>query len=252
VITDGQCVPYACCADSQCGNGQTCVNHVCSGGGGGQPVCTVPSCCKQDDDCADTDRCDIPAGAETGRCVPVTGCGVVANHVLAEQWQCGGLQACPPCGSGYQCIGHQCIQGKVSAPSGIYVGRTTTIHAEMNGVSCANCQIIITDPNGAKSTLTTDQNGNLTIPLNIEGTYKATLVKDQQPLSTVAITSLKPPSVASTTPLTLIEGNEAPCLLAVLILLILFVLYMRWRAGRAKPVPKPGPSKPKAAPAKPL
>jgi hypothetical protein len=246
IVRDGQCMHYACCSDSQCGQNQTCVDHAC--GGGGQPVCTAPSCCRSDADCGQAERCGIPAGAQTGQCIPVVGCGAIDNHVLVVQWQCGDLQACPPCGSGYSCISHQCIRGSIRAPSNLYVGSNTTIHAEINNVSCANCEIEITDPAGRNFTVTTNASGDVSFPLNQEGVYKATLVKNQMPLSSVAITSLRPPSVISAVPVTLIESKDVPCLLAVLIvLLLLFVLYMRWRTGKwgIPGLPAEGP-KPKA------
>lgn len=250
-VSDGQCIHYPCCADSQCGRNETCVSHSCEGGGGGQPLCIAPSCCRTDADCGRTERCDIPAGAETGRCVPVTGCGIVDNHSLVEQWACGDGPSCPPCPGGYVCLVHQCIRGTVSAPTNIYVGSNTTIHAEINDRACASCEIEITDPAGRKFVVTTDAGGDAVLPLEREGIYNATLVRNRMPLSSVAIRSLRPPAVVPVVPVTLIQGQDL-CLLALLVLLALFILYLRWRAKKgAEPAAKAAPGKTKAAPAKP-
>lgn len=160
---------------------------------------------------------------------PVTGCGVIANHTIIEQWECGGA-SCPPCSNGSQCINHSCINATINATTDFYVGRNTSIHAEINGKPCARCEIEITDPSGRKFTATTDDAGNVQLPLNDAGTYTAALVKNQKPLASTPIKTLKPPQVVSTNPLTLVLEQNCPLLLVVL--LVALALYLRWRAGK--------------------
>ena len=78
------------------------------------PGCRAPACCGSDNDCADTYRCAREAGAATGRCVEITGCGLVANHALTP-WECGGA-GCPSCAAGSSCTNHVCVKANVTQP----------------------------------------------------------------------------------------------------------------------------------------
>ena len=78
------------------------------------PGCKAPACCGSDNDCADTYRCAREAGAATGKCVQITGCGLVANHKLTP-WECGGI-GCPECAAGSSCTNHVCMEANVTQP----------------------------------------------------------------------------------------------------------------------------------------
>ena len=228
-VQNHQCNEYECCSDADCAEGLNCEAHEC----------VEPEGCKSDADCGMSQFCDIPAGAPVGTCEEVTGdCGVAENHVFVPyNYECGSEPGCPSCEQGFDCVNHACVQSDLSCPTTGIVGDSKTCEAKENGQPCTNCDYVVTDPTGRESTGRTDENGNLDLPLNIEGTYKVALLKDGQVVKIIEVKAF--PQAQPEVPEKPTTAGDDPMgmLLALLILLLLVaagIVYWRSRGQKRR------------------
>lgn len=222
---DHECVPYSCSSGMSCAacpQGQVCQTSVC----------TVPAGeCAGDEDCPATQRCN--AG---GFCEDVTGmCGEVVDHKFVPyNYECGTEPGCPSCPDGRQCVNHKCVKNDLTCPSTGIVGDSQTCQAAENGGVCANCDVQITDPAGKIFYGQTDENGNFAVPLNLEGSYKVSLLKNGQPVKSIEIVSFpqaKPEEPEKPT----VPGFDSSVLLWIILLLIaLAALAIYFRTRKTK------------------
>lgn len=228
-VENHQCVAYACCSDSDCGNGQYCSDHVCKDKE--SPECT------QDADCDSNEYCDAPVGAAGGSCkeVQAGACGEVRDHAFfAYGYECGDEEGCPQCQDGYVCVDHLCVQNDVTCPSTGLVGDMKTCGATENGLPCANCDYVVTDPTGKNSTGQTDDSGNFDLPLNQQGTYQVALLKDGKVVKIIEVKAF-PQAQPETPEKPSAAGPDLFSLVWVFgLLLLLFVLLVIYWRGRGK------------------
>ncbi len=226
-ISGHTCNPYECCSDSDCASG-TCQSHTCEI----KPVNKTYEC-TSDDDCADNQYCDIPAGAQGGNCQNITGCGVVANHVFTA-YQCGSGPNCPSCSGGQLCISNVCKSFDLKAPTSGFIGDSPKLQALEDNITCAGCDLVITDPTGKILTGKTDSAGNFVLPLQVTGNYHVAYMKNGTVVKSVDIQSLPRASTTEQTPPTLTIANITEGTLTVLIILVLIaaaIILMRRRKG---------------------
>lgn len=229
-VENHQCVPYACCSDSQCAADELCENHVCTK--------KPPAECTKDAECPAAKYCDIPAGQTGGSCRDVTGnCGTVDNHVFVPYgYECGTESGCPSCQPGYACVDHKCIQNDVSCPTTGIVGDKKTCEAKENGKPCVNCDYVVTDPTGKNFTGKTDENGNFELPLNMQGIYKVALLKNGTIVKVIEVKAFpqaqpeEPEKPAAAGP----DLGAMIALLALLLLIVLGIVYWRSRGQKKK------------------
>ncbi|MFH0737549.1 MAG: right-handed parallel beta-helix repeat-containing protein [Candidatus Micrarchaeota archaeon] len=175
-----QCVPLPCCSDLDCQSGERCLDNDCV------PECIPPVCCTSSGQCAGIEYCTVGATAAEGSCQPVAGCGEAKDHALVP-YECGTAPGCPSCPQGEYCVSDICSSGRLSASGLSAVGEELEIDAEADGSSCGGCQIQVTDPSGARSTLTTDPSGKAFLPLSKPGKYSLALLKDGMPIGTLDV-----------------------------------------------------------------
>ena len=190
-IQNHQCIPYRCCSDSQCNSNENCINHVCIL----KPpeACEPPGCCTGNLQCAGNQKCTIEAGAKTGKCTAITGCGVIANHAVVETWQCGSEEGCPGCDEG-GCIDHRCVTALITAPTTVLQGEMTVIHIEVERKICGDCEVLITDPSGNRSRGAMNEDGDLELKATESGPYSITVSKNQVRLKTFTMKAVAKPS----------------------------------------------------------
>jgi parallel beta-helix repeat protein len=231
-IEDNQCVPYQCCSDEDCPQGEICEANVCKP----PEKCEPPSCCTSAAQCAGNETCIIPQGAATGRCEELMVCGLVENHTVVESWECGGAY-CPECPDGSLCFQNRCVQNQISCPSTGFIGEETQCLAIVNGEACDNCDYEITDPAGRKFRGRTDGTGNFAFPLDVKGIYKVSILDENgNILKTIEVSAvprapLEPPEKPT------IKGEDLVSFLWLLILIAIIiagVLYMRKRRKGGK------------------
>jgi len=209
------CNAYRCCSSSECSQGQVCENHACA-------VVTPTDTgnhCTQDNDCGPTEKCIVATGA----CSEITGCGSVTNHVLTP-YECGSEANCPSCPSGESCRDHSCVSTVTQGPTGTVGGTVTVQIPDETEAPCKLCTIVITAPDGSTTTVQTDENGNVQLPLAMAGAYKLTLMRDGNPVNTIEVKSFpKSPPVVPTGGAATQQGADSGSLLAMLGLLVLLV-----------------------------
>ncbi|MFH0885042.1 MAG: NosD domain-containing protein [Candidatus Micrarchaeota archaeon] len=229
-VENRQCVPYACCSDSQCAADELCQNHVCAK----KPQFE----CTADTQCPASKYCDIPTGASGGSCKDVMGqCGVVENHAFVLYgYECGSEPGCPQCDAGSSCSGHVCIPDSgLSCPTTGIVGDKKTCEAKENELPCANCDYVVTDPTGKNTTGRTDENGNFDLPLNTQGTYKVALMKDGAIVKVIEVKAF-PQAQPEEPTKPAANGPDMGMMLMLLFLLLMVaagIIYWRSR-GKAK------------------
>ncbi len=239
------------CKDIQCGCGQTARDHACvgtlwqCGGGPDCPSCSAgESCgadhacyqCTSDQDCKDTQYCDIAQGAKGGVCKDITACGLVANHTVVQTYECG-LPSCPACPSGELCEAYACVSYNLTGPAQGLLGDNATLLALKNGLPCANCSLTVTFPGGDVENGRTDAYGRFILPLEREGTHNATLIEGGS-MASVLIEAV-PPAQPAPPPRPGLIDTYWPWLLLLLLLLLLALLYFLWR-GRITVYSEPG------------
>ncbi len=237
VIQSHACVNYQCCSDNDCGPTQVCVEHQCKP----RPGCT------SDSQCLDSQQCLSPSGAPAtaqvpGSCQNVTGqCGYVSSHVFVPyNYTCGPEPGCPSCPAGQNCVAHQCLSNDISCPSTGIVGTSKTCLLTENNTACGpqdNCSAIVTGPDGKNQSVTPDENGNVQVPLSIQGRYVVTLLKNGQVVKQVFVDAV-PQAAPPTTPEK--PGAAGPdiftvgWLLVLLLVVIGSVIYWRGRGQKGK------------------
>jgi parallel beta-helix repeat protein len=224
-VSDHACDEYECCADSACPAWNTCTGNVCVPIGFG---------CDSDNDCADDQRCDIPAGQPGGACADITGCGEAAGHRLMP-WECGA--GCPPCPEGSSCMLHACAKDApkpepepaLTCPMSGLVGEDKVCVAKIGSEACANCGLIITDPAGRNFTGRTDAEGNFALPLTMEGIYTVTLTKDGKAVRTLQVQSLAASTQAGGEKPVADADGAAPSALIIIALLMAILAFFYFR-----------------------
>lgn len=202
-ISNHTCHPYACCADTDCGQGYVCANHECK-------LKTIEPQCRVDADCKDEEYC------RNGNCtlVEVGECGYAANH----RWY--GYECCSnaDCKPNQICENHACLLCRIlTDPTGI-IG---TQH-EVRVVPAGKYTLRIITPSGETKQIDTDTAGTGMFTLEKAGEYAVSLVGIAANVTVNAIAEEKPPSPPSA-PLTEL------CLPAIGILLFIAVLYTLYR-----------------------
>jgi uncharacterized repeat protein (TIGR01451 family) len=222
VVQNHSCIAYQCCADSDCPAGQQCVGNNCVP----KYECDLNGPGPEDDsdDCPDDEYCDVPENATGGVCRPVEGCGLVQDHMLAEVWECGG-PGCPACPQDYTCVDYQCVIYDLTGPEIAFVGDNVTLNGTENGLPCAYCEIEVTLPDGRNIRGMTDGSGGFVLPISMEGTYYAKLLKGG-PESQIAVKAvLRGPPLEPERPILTAEV----CISLLLLLLLLAILYILWK-----------------------
>jgi parallel beta-helix repeat protein len=198
-----------------------------------EPECAAPSCCTTDSQCADIEYCsNRDSGSDTGSCVPVLGCGRISNHALAEAYGCSNQTGCS-CPDGFICRGHLCVLRDLSGTREAFVGSNGTFHATEGNFSCALCDIRVTDPAGKVFSGKTDANGDFTLPLTLQGTYKVALLQDGEVVKELDIRALpKAPPAEPEKPTQASDELWPLWLILLLVLIVLIIIY--WRRKKKK------------------
>ena len=231
LIGCGQCVPQpGCLNDTQCPAEQACMQGECAAvecqcGTIENHTCVEFACC-DDSACPLTQACTGHSCQDVGG-----GCGIVANHTFIA-YECG-TEGCPLCQEGYECIGNKCILSDVACPSSGVVGTTESCNATENGLPCANCDYVITDPAGKNSSGLTDANGSFSLPLSKQGKYLVALLKDGRAVRIIEINSMPRASGDTGSP-TAASTDMMPIMFGILLLLLLAVAIFIWRSRAAK------------------
>jgi hypothetical protein len=170
IVDNHECTAYECCEDLECDEGMVCSDNTCE--------VEIEAECEADSDCDETEYCS------SGSCAEVTGdCGYVSNHAFVG-YECGSEEGCSSCADGI-CIDHECVSHDVSCSNGV-VGSTSNCMATQGSGACANCDYVVTAPDGTELTGTTDANGNFNLPLNLVGTYTVSLVESGKSVQVTA------------------------------------------------------------------
>lgn len=109
--------------------------------------------------------------------------------------ECGSEAYCGACSSGYTCVDYTCEKNEVSGEDG-FVGDSKKVKVRIGDEPCPLCDIQVTAPDGKTFTGKTDENGEFTLPLSIEGVYKVALVDENGDVSAEATVN----SMAKPTP----------------------------------------------------
>jgi parallel beta-helix repeat protein len=199
-----------------------------------EPECAAPSCCTSDSQCADIEYCsNRDTGAEKGKCVPVTGCGLIAGHAIAQPYQCSDQAGCA-CPEGRTCRGHFCVSRDINGTKEAFIGSEGRFHATEGNWSCAFCEIQVTDPAGKSLAGKTDANGDFVLPLTVEGTYKVALLQDGEVVKTLNIQALPKAPPSEPEKPTQTSDEWWPLWLIILLALIIIIL-LYWRRKKKKP-----------------
>ncbi len=224
-ISDHSCNAYSCCQDSDCGANQTCVDHEC----------VDKYECTSDEDCESTQSCVIPEGAEGGTCEEITGeCGEAKDHAWVS-YECGSEENCPDCSSGYYCESHVCKSDRdLDGPDTGYVGENVSITATEAGDACIDCEVQVKFPDGKTITGKTDDEGNMQLPLSIEGPHEVTLLKDGNALVTIKIDAITRSIEPVDEPETSVFDDAGALFFWIVILAVIVFAFVIYRRGKSK------------------
>ncbi len=224
-VQNHTCNPYECCSDSDCKMLESCVDNKCVEDEG----------CTTDEECESSEYCNIAEGANSGFCEDVTGlCGMADDHEWV-QYECGDEEGCPDCPEGYVCQDNLCEPTRdLEGPESAFVGEEITVNATEGGGVCANCEVQIKLPDGRILNGRTDSNGKLTLPLNLEGPYELTLLKDGEPVETIKVNALPKPVSGEDVPDTQVLDETISLIFLVLLLALLLAGVIVWRRGAGR------------------
>jgi parallel beta-helix repeat protein len=220
-VQDHQCMAYQCCSDSECTDGKACTNHSC----------VLPMNCSLDAQCGDIQRCD------NGVCSNVVGmCGYAVSHSWTK-YACGPEAGCPACGQGQSCEDAKCKPVEIRVPPNVSVGQNVPIQFTIGNAPCKACQVQITDPGGRSFGVTTDANGNYSLPTAMAGAYKVTLVRNGLSVKSLTFNALARPSGETSVPPSA-QGTGLPVLPIAAAVVILLGAGGAYLLGRKPRQPK--------------
>ncbi len=226
-----------CTSDADCATGEVCVENECEpapepepeeptapeGAGGGEPQCTY------DEDCLDTEYC-----TEEGDCVPVECvCGYPSNHACVY-YDCGTAEeGCEPCAeTNNVCIEHECKEVDIQVGDGEVGDTNKTGTVLIDGEPYVG-DVEMTHPDGTKTIVHTDENGQFTFDMDSEGSYVFTVVTEGGEAAAEATAQELPEAVPEE------PGEEEPAgdgglaaLLLVVVLLGLILGLIAWRTAQ--------------------
>ncbi|MBN2067658.1 MAG: right-handed parallel beta-helix repeat-containing protein [Candidatus Diapherotrites archaeon] len=187
----GTCTTPACNTDTECGTGQTCTNA-----GTCNAACTTPTQgCSTSADCQAGEECCSGQCCSTGQeCCQGTCCtagqqccnGTCTTPACSSQTECNDSDQCTEdrCSNAGSCNAactHTPITGCGQQPQTIVhyeneveIGKTQTITVSRGQEQLQEFTALLEYPNKTKITLIA-ANAKITIPINQEGTYNATV-----------------------------------------------------------------------------
>ena len=173
-----------------------------------------------------------------GTCLNITGkCGAVANHAFVPyNYTCGSEPGCPSCPQGQSCLAHKCVSSDISCPSSGQVGENKTCLLTENNQACTpdqNCSATVLTPDGKRFTVQPDDNGDVKLPLTVQGTYTVTLLKNGQLVKQVSVNAMAPSTPTESGKPTE-AGPDAFTVLWLLVLLAVVVGAVIYWRGRGK------------------
>lgn len=140
--------------------------------------------CKTDEKCDDDEHC------VEEKCEPITGmCGTVVDHAW-QTYECGDEASCKPCAAGNVCREHKCFVVDIKVPDKTDVGMPVNVTVLVGGQPAADAKILLTDPNGATVTLTTDKTGKGTFTPTYKGKYEMSTLGKSKTLTAQEIGSV--------------------------------------------------------------
>ncbi|MFH0738139.1 MAG: right-handed parallel beta-helix repeat-containing protein [Candidatus Micrarchaeota archaeon] len=222
-VQNHTCVIYECVNDADCTGGQICIGHQC------RPAYE----CISDNDCGLGQFCQIPEGENGGECEDVScGCGLIENHACTAYGCCQDGD----CPENLLCRNNTCVLADIDCPPQGIVGDKKLCNATEGGLPCMGCDFIVTAPDGRNATGRTDDLGRINLPLNLQGDYKVTLLKDGQIIKVVTVQSLPRPGIEDEGKQTAMLPLEVQALfLVILVALLGLALYLLRRRKGDKP-----------------
>jgi uncharacterized protein (UPF0333 family) len=99
---------------------------------------------------------------------------------------------------------------------------------------CPGCNATITAPDGTKSTVTADANGNIQLPLSAAGTYQVTNGQSAGVLATAA-PAPAPQNATQPVPTTTSSGPDYTWLIVLIVVIIILAgAYYYWSSRKKK------------------
>jgi|GEM_PF-4791795 len=222
---DHMWMEYACCFDLDCGSGFRCVQNTCV-----QEQPDEEGRCNDDMDCMVTEYCD------SGNCRPVPrgDCGYVSDHAWFDYECCVDSD----CAEGYVCRENLCIvleEFSIETEDTGFVGEEHTIKVYRQGEPFSGGTVIIISPEGTEYTRVADGQGNVILPLEIEGDYEVRLVFENAVVDSADINSnLKPIVEQEDKPFAFFDELMKACPFIILLLIVIGILYVLYRRRRGE------------------
>lgn len=192
--------------------------------------------CSDSSVCRDNEFCNFATYECTK--VPEEECGYTKDH----QWI--NYECCKDsdCKTGYKCDNHVCKERKydIVVPSQTNVSDNVPIKAYEDGKPCSNCEISIESPDGNKTRVTTNENGEATFFATYRGNYRLNLLSGGSVVaSKVSTASVE---IGAEDPLKklislLSDEKVRNWLIVIIVVIILVVLYLKFRKGGEKVKP---------------
>jgi hypothetical protein len=144
--------------------------------------------------------------------------------------ECGSEAYCDSCSSGYTCVNYVCEKNEVSGEDG-FVGDSKKVKVRIGDGPCPLCNIQVTAPDGKTFTGKTDDKGEFTLPLSIEGVYKIALVDENGDVAAeTTVKSLAKPAPSEESKPTEEKGGEDYSWLFLVLLLVAAVVFIVYNA----------------------
>lgn len=207
-------------------------NPTTPSGGGNSPN---GGGCTSDTQCSSSQMCS------SGTCVPVSGsCGRVSNHTFIP-YECGEGIGCMLCPTGFRCESNICLRNDLIANDSGFVGEQIVVHVNEYTTNetrnCNNCDLVIIDSTGRTFSGRTNSVGNYTLPLEIVGEYRISLVYGNATIKRISVQALPREPVLPTEPAPVSWLDILASywwLLLLLLLLIAYLIYRRQQTGSRK------------------
>ena len=169
-----------------------------------------------------------------GECGTEPGCEPCPPTEPQCPGECGTEPGCGPCPEGAVCEANICNTYELECEEDGFIGDVIVCTATVNGEPCVDCPVTVERPDGTSDAQNTDDNGQIEIPLELQGPYTATLAEGNSPSSSTESLLLPPPTPEQ--PPTEGGGDDGLGLLALFIILagvIIAVIYVR-RSSKKK------------------
>ncbi|VVC03192.1 Uncharacterised protein [Candidatus Bilamarchaeum dharawalense] len=126
------------------------------------------------------------------------------------------------------------LNENLNCPNNGLVGTNKTCTVLQEEQVCKNCDYQIVDPVGKIYTGKTDEAGTFTLPLQVNGTYRVSIIRNGQIIQSVTVDALSSTKPIENPPQVYVSQDWTFLYALPIVLLLILAVYLYWRVTKKR------------------